>query len=193
MPDEPRESATDGGSGADGSTWNADGTDLAKSLVARAKAAGRTARRGSTSSSSSFTGGKRRGRRAPGAGWSGPGGDDRDPQPLGRAVDKLVDEHGWDEDISVHGVIARWDQIVGEDVATHVVPESYADGVVTVRAASTAWATQVRLLAPQLVRRLNEEIGDGTVTRVEVLAPQAPSWRKGSRRVPGRGPRDTYG
>ncbi|MGH8829262.1 MAG: DUF721 domain-containing protein, partial [Jiangellaceae bacterium] len=63
----------------------------------------------------------------------------------------------------------------------------------TVRADSTAWATQVRMLAGNLVRRLNQEIGDGTVTRVNVLAPQSPSWRKGRRSVPGRGPRDTYG
>jgi predicted nucleic acid-binding Zn ribbon protein len=52
----------------------------------------------------------------------------------------------------------------------------------------------VRLLAPALVRRLNEELGDGTVLRVQVLAPNAPSWRKGRRSVRGgRGPRDTYG
>jgi predicted nucleic acid-binding Zn ribbon protein len=93
----------------------------------------------------------------------------------------------------VHGVVARWDQIVGADIASHVRPESYADGEVTVRADSTAWATQVKLLAPNLVRRLNEEIGDSTVTRVNVLGPHTPTWRKGRRSVRGRGPRDTYG
>ena len=40
---------------------------------------------------------------------------------------------------------------------------------------------------------LNEEVGDGTVTRVDVRGPGGPSWRKGSLTVPGRGPRDTYG
>jgi predicted nucleic acid-binding Zn ribbon protein len=58
---------------------------------------------------------------------------------------------------------------------------------------TTAWATQLRLLAPALVRRLNEELGAGTVTRVRVRGPAAPSWRKGGLRVIGRGPRDTYG
>ena len=58
---------------------------------------------------------------------------------------------------------------------------------------STAWATQVRLLAPQLVRRLNAELGDGTVRRVKVRGP-APPRQRGAWRVPGgRGPRDTYG
>ena len=62
------------------------------------------------------------------------------------------------------------------------------------RTDSTAWATQLRLLAPQLVQRLNQELGHGTVTVIEVLGPHLPTWRKGSRSVrDGRGPRDTYG
>jgi predicted nucleic acid-binding Zn ribbon protein len=105
----------------------------------------------------------------------------------------LVGEHGWGQDLAVHGTVARWDQVVGPDVAAHVRPERYSAGELTVRADSTAWATQVKLLAPNLVRRLNEEIGDGIVTRVTVLGPHAPTWRTGPRTVPGRGPRDTYG
>jgi len=63
-----------------------------------------------------------------------------------------------------------------------------------VTADSTAWATQLRLLAGDLVRRLNAELGDGTVTRVKVRGPGAPSRRPGEWRVRGgRGPRDTYG
>ena len=54
-------------------------------------------------------------------------------------------------------------------------------------------ATQVRLLAPMLVRRLNDELGDGSVARVKVRGPAAPRQR-GGWRVPGsKGPGDTYG
>lgn len=172
-----------------------DGLELAKAFLARAKAGARRAgsrgsaarRRGADSAS-----GPGRGTTV-GPGWSGASRDDRDPQPLGAAVDRLVDEHGWEPELSVHAVVARWDEIVGSDVAAHVRPESYADGVLTVRAATTAWATQMRLLAATLVRTLNEEIGDGVVTWVEVLGPHVPHWRKGPRSVRGRGPRDTYG
>lgn len=178
--------------GADVPDWDPDGVDLAQSIVARAKStqrrrpSGRTGSRARTDRDS----GQRYGQ---GSGWSGPADDDRDPQVLESAVERLVGEHGWGEDLAVHGVVARWDQVVGADVAAHVRPERYADTVLTVRADSTAWATQVRLLAPTLVRRLNEEIGDGVVSKVAVLGPHAPTWRKGPRIVPGRGPRDTYG
>ena len=168
--------------------WDPDGTDLAAAFLDRVRAGGRRATR-----STSGTGRAATRKRAPGAGWSGPSGDERDPLPLGSAVDRLVGEHGWRQELAVHGAVARWNQVVGPEIAAHVRPERYSAGELTVRADSTAWATQVRLLAPNLVRRLNEEIGDGTVMRVTVLGPSAPTWRRGPRTVPGRGPRDTYG
>ena len=93
----------------------------------------------------------------------------------------------------MHGVFSRWEAIVGREVAQHVTPESYADGRLVVRTDSTAWATQMKLLAPDVVRRLNEVLGDETVRVIDVAGPRAPSWTKGRLRVKGRGPRDTYG
>jgi predicted nucleic acid-binding Zn ribbon protein len=90
-------------------------------------------------------------------------------------------------------VFGRWADIVGADLAAHTRPDSFADGELAVIADSTAWATQVRLLAPVLVKRLNEEVGDGSVLRVKVRGPQPPR-RRGGWRVPGsKGPGDTYG
>ena len=135
-------------------------------------------------------------RRRPGFGSqvSGSRPDDRDPQLLTNTLGRLMRDQGWEVDVAVHGVMARWPSIVGPEMASHCKPESYTDTELTVRTDSTAWATQVRLLAPDLVRRLNAELGDGTVTRVKVEGPNAPSWRKGPRTVRGgRGPRDTYG
>jgi predicted nucleic acid-binding Zn ribbon protein len=125
---------------------------------------------------------------------SGAHPDARDPALLGDAVDRFVVENGWSTDLAVHGVFGRWESIVGREVAAHCTPETFADGLVTVRTDSTAWATQLRLLASTIVRRLNEELGQGTVLRIDVQGPAAPSWRRGRRSVRGgRGPRDTYG
>jgi predicted nucleic acid-binding Zn ribbon protein len=124
---------------------------------------------------------------------SGSGPDDRDPQLLGSTIRRLLAERGWEADAAVGSVIGRWPQIVGAEVAAHARAESYDDGVLLVVTESTAWATQVRLLTPTLLARLAEECGAGTVTQVVVRGPQAPSWRRGARRVRGRGPRDTYG
>ena len=120
--------------------------------------------------------------------------DDRDPQLLDNTLARLVADHGWALDLKVRGVFARWPELVGAEIASHTTPETFSDGRLVVRTDSTAWATQLTLLAPQLVARLNEDLGPGTVTLIEVLGPHLPTWRKGPRSTrDGRGPRDTYG
>lgn len=119
--------------------------------------------------------------------------DDRDPQTLDATLGRFVAERGWQTELQVHGVFTRWSAIVGPEVADHVTPESYADGRLVVRTDSTAWATQMKLLAPDLVRRLNEELGDGTIEVIDILGPHLPRWTSGRFRVKGRGPRDTFG
>lgn len=120
-----------------------------------------------------------------------PGG--RDPQTFGSVVQRLLHERGWVQDVSVGGVIGRWREVVGDQVADHCTPETFEDKVLVVRADSTAWATQVRLLTPRLLERLAQEVGDGVVESVTVLGPAGPSFRRGPRSVRGPGPRDTYG
>ena len=118
----------------------------------------------------------------------------RDPKLLGDQLDQFVAERGWAVDVAVGAVIGRWPQIVGPEIAQHCSPLQFAEGVLTVRADSTAWATQLRLLSSSLLARLAEDVGEGTVEEIRVVGPGSPSWSRGSRRVQdGRGPRDTYG
>ena len=118
----------------------------------------------------------------------------RDPKLLGDQLDQFIVERGWVVDVAVGAVIGRWPQIVGPEVAQHCAPVDFVDGVLTVRADSTAWATQLRLLSSSLLTRLAQDVGEGTVAELRVVGPGAPSWSRGQRRVQdGRGPRDTYG
>ena len=105
----------------------------------------------------------------------------------------MLAERGWRSPVAVGSVLSRWDEIVGADIAAHCVPESFDADTVLVRCDSTAWATQLRLITPQVLQRFEVELGPGVVTRLSVVGPAAPSWWKGGRTVKGRGPRDTYG
>lgn len=125
---------------------------------------------------------------------SGAGPDGRDPQTLGDLLGRVVRDQDWTIQVGVRQLLLSWPALVGQAIADHSEPTGYADGVVQVQADSTAWATALRQLAPQLVAKLNERLGDGTVTRIDVRGPNAPTWKHGIRSVrDGRGPRDTYG
>jgi predicted nucleic acid-binding Zn ribbon protein len=136
----------------------------------------------------------RRRRRPQGsAAWSGAGPSARDPQSAGSLLDRVMKARGWTKTVSVASLTDRWSDFVGETNAAHTKPERFSDGQLTVRAESTTWATALRTMAPIIVARLNETLGQGTVTRIHIIGPTAPSWKKGRLSVPGRGPRDTYG
>ncbi len=172
------------------------GLDLARSVArSLARPGTRPRRPGGGSGGGSGGGGRtaRRGRPAdPQASGAHP--DERDPQLLDSTIGRLIADQGWATDVRVHGVFSRWESLVGREVAGHCSPEAFADARLVVRTDSTAWATQMRLLAGTVVRRLNEELGDGTVLAIEVRGPLGPSWKRGPRSVrDGRGPRDTYG
>jgi predicted nucleic acid-binding Zn ribbon protein len=164
------------------------GPDLARSALAKAKAAAREK-------------GLQPGRPAlrrvrPVEQRSGSGADARDPVRFGDAIRRLVTERGWESTTASARVLGEWDRLVGPEVADHCRPTSLVDGQLVLVAESSAWATQLRLLTRTLQRRLTEQVGEGVVTSVVVRGPAQPDWRKGPRRVTGRGargPRDTYG
>jgi len=161
-------------------------SEVAREALNRAKAAARAKglRPGSPSRRSALA----EPRKDPGKGPNA-----RDPRLVSDVVARLLRDKGWHEEVSVGGVIGRWREVVGDQVADHCTPETFEDKVLVVRADSTAWATQVRLLVPTLMRRLDEEVGEGVVERVSVLGPAGPSFRRGRRSVRGPGPGDTFG
>jgi len=160
-----------------------DELDPAKSALARARATSRSAPSPKSS------------KPAP-SGNSAPRSDfGRDPVLLGAAVDGVVADHGWARPTSIAAVTERWAEIVGSEVADHVVIEGFdaQAASLVLRTDSTAWATQMRMLLPTVLARLADEVGSGVVTTISINGPTQPSWVKGKRTAPGRGPRDTYG
>ena len=117
-----------------------------------------------------------------------------DPARLADVLGEMTRERGWDERIQAQRVFTDWAGIVGPEIAEHSQVEAFEDGIVSIRADSTAWAKELKLLAARVVHRLNDELGHGTVLRIDVKGPEAPSWKKGLRTIrDARGPRDTYG
>ncbi len=117
-----------------------------------------------------------------------------EPSRLSDVLGEMTRDRGWDERIQAQRVFTDWAGIVGPEIAAHSHVDGFEDGIVSIVADSTAWAKELKLLAAQVVHRLNDELGHGTVLRIEVRGPKAPSWKKGQRTIrDARGPRDTYG
>ncbi|MDO4665656.1 MAG: DciA family protein [Actinomycetaceae bacterium] len=124
-------------------------------------------------------------------GGSSPYPSSRDPQKIGGITRILA--QAWSANLQSAMVEAKWPQIAGPHICAHAHVETVDPPRLILRATSTAWATALRMEIPLLLNKIDDHVGAGIITEVTVLAPAAPSWKKGPRSVPGRGPRDTYG
>lgn len=117
----------------------------------------------------------------------------RDPIMASSTIDSLMEDFRWQSQMEEAELFVRWPEIVGELNAKNTQPENLANGKLTVRCKSTAWATQLRLMQTQILEKISSSFPELEIRSISFLGPDAPSWKKGPRSVPGRGPRDTYG
>ncbi len=165
------------------------GPELARAVLdaALARRVDRAAVARRNPTSTARTGGRRP------RGYSGPGPDPRDPQPLSVVLQRLVKARGWQRPAAEARVFGAWEAVVGVDIAAHCRPVKLEQGELLIEAESTAWATQLRMLAGRILASIASSVGRSVVTRLNIQGPTAPSWVRGPKRVRGRGPRDTYG
>ncbi|MDN4613492.1 DciA family protein [Leifsonia sp. F6_8S_P_1B] len=126
-------------------------------------------------------------------GESKPFGAGRDPRGIGDVMDALTVQLGWTPQLAQSDLLEQWRELAGEETARHAVPDAITDGVLVVRCESTAWATQLRMMRSELLVRIGERFPEAGIESIRFQGPDAPSWKRGPRSIPGRGPRDTYG
>jgi len=122
-----------------------------------------------------------------------PYGRGREPRGIEDVIDALTVSMGWTSPLAKSELLVAWPELIGAEVAVHTEPVAVEDGLLTVRCDSTAWAQQLRSMRAVVLTRITERHPDAGIESVRFLGPDTPSWKRGPRAIPGRGPRDTYG
>lgn len=117
----------------------------------------------------------------------------REPIRASESIENLLSDFDWLGKVEREALFLDWERLVGTESAAASKPVELNHGTLTIQCRSTAWATQLRLLSDQILARIQEQYPDQGVKFLKFIGPAAPSWKKGPRSVPGRGPRDTYG
>ena len=78
-----------------------------------------------------------------------------EPQPLSRGIDRLLSSLRGGSRQTTVTVFSRWEELVGQPVATHVRPVKIDLGTLVVEVDDPAWATQMKFLESDLLARLN--------------------------------------
>jgi predicted nucleic acid-binding Zn ribbon protein len=98
---------------------------------------------------------------------------DRPVRRLGEALSELAAELRLDDPDDVAAVMAAWPVAVGEAVAAHVRPRRLRDGVLVVEVDAPVWATQLRYLEEDVLRRLGRKVRPGVVQSIRPVVRRA--------------------
>ncbi|HEU5169268.1 MAG TPA: DUF721 domain-containing protein [Gemmatimonadales bacterium] len=83
--------------------------------------------------------------------------DRRDPAPLGEALASWLRQAGLTRRVQQAAILEEWPALVGPQIAAVTAPQSMSpDGVLRVHVASAPWATELGLMTPRILARLNQ-------------------------------------
>jgi predicted nucleic acid-binding Zn ribbon protein len=94
--------------------------------------------------------------------------DAEEPKPLSSSLDDVLRGLRGPDVRAVKTVFSEWATLVGAHTAAHAKPVSLDAGCLLVVVDEPGWATRFRYEHASLLRRFDEEVGEGVVTRIDV-------------------------
>ncbi len=89
------------------------------------------------------------------------------PLPISHILEGALRQYGLHERFAERSVLQKWSEIVGEEVASHSRAVDLVDGVLVLEADHGAWRQELTLLMPMIIKKFNEQCGEGTVTEIQ--------------------------
>jgi predicted nucleic acid-binding Zn ribbon protein len=100
--------------------------------------------------------------------WRPLPGDEQTVVPLKFGVDRLATRLGAGSSNDYASIFSKWPETVGSQVAAHATPIALKQGVLMVEVDDRRWGTQLKWLAPEICKKLNEQTGSAEVERIEI-------------------------
>ncbi|HKL25663.1 MAG TPA: DUF721 domain-containing protein [Desulfuromonadales bacterium] len=107
----------------------------------------------------------------------------------GDLLEQLLQSMGLDKRIQQYRAMVIWDEVVGTQIASQARPVRIRGAVLEVCVEQAAWMQQLQLMKPQILKKLNAELGEGQIEEIFLKkgkippraqpAPQPPpAWQK---------------
>lgn len=110
--------------------------------------------------------------------WESFGKPGRDPAAFGSVLNGIASGGHWTPQLKLAQLRNHWDQVVGSGIAMHSTVAGFADGVLTIRAESAVWATQLTYMLPQLTSTIRDRLKGLDIGEIRVTGPQS-GFRRG--------------
>jgi predicted nucleic acid-binding Zn ribbon protein len=91
----------------------------------------------------------------------------RKPKRLGDVVGEVLAQAGLADRVTQANVIPEWSSLVGNQIARVTEPLSVTrQGTLFVAVTTNAWMTELSLMEPELLRRLNQRTGRLSIKKI---------------------------
>lgn len=87
-------------------------------------------------------------------------------QSLGQLLAQLIRDLGLDKKIQEHQLVARWPEVVGEQIASHSRAVTCEAGTLVVEVESASWRHELLYMKPAIIERLNQAAGDHIIHEI---------------------------
>ncbi len=91
------------------------------------------------------------------------------PMKLGDALQNYLRESGLEERVEEAAIVPEWDERVGTAIAAVTMPVRTSRGTLIVAVRSSAWLMELKLMEPEILRRLNQGRERGRIEKIRFL------------------------
>jgi predicted nucleic acid-binding Zn ribbon protein len=90
-----------------------------------------------------------------------------DPAPIRAAIAEVAAGLGVEQPLETARIFNCWETVVGVELASRCRPTSLRGGVLRVRMESAVWASEIRYLADEIIKRVNRAVGSNVVHEIK--------------------------
>lgn len=89
-----------------------------------------------------------------------------DFETIGKIIEKILKNYGIEKKVKENQVINIWDEIVGRKISSITKPMRVADGKLFVQVCNSSWRSELFLLKPKILKKIQKEIGKGIIQEI---------------------------
>ena len=116
---------------------------------------------------------------------------EREPRKIAEILDRTSARLGGPTASTASTIFARWEELVGADIAGHARPVSLHDRVLVLAVDQPAWGAQLRFMTGELLTRIADATGGSEVAEIRIRVAGEKVPRQASSNTPGKAPGKT--
>ncbi len=88
---------------------------------------------------------------------------DHSPEQIGNTLQGMLKEMGIEKKINQYRILDMWQEIVGEQIASHTKADKIRDKVLHVKVKSMTWRTELMFQKSQILQRIADKVGNDLI------------------------------